>query len=575
MLSRILDFIKTNSRKDWFCLLFVGLAAFLITLPIAFSGVPDGNDLAQHLRFAKVFHEAISSGDFFPGWAGGENMGFGSIGIRYYPPVAYYLMAFTQFLTGSWAQTFWLNSFFWMFLGGAGVYLWAKEWLSPWPAFFAAALYAAVPYHSAQIYQYLLYAEYAASGILPFCFLFATRIIRRGKFIDVLLFSAAFSLLLLTHIPLTIIGSIGLAIYALLLTDWKQPKKTIINFIIAGALSLSATAFHWLRAVSEVSWVNHNSPQYYANGYYDYNKYFFPMFYSANEKYGEKILWHLDVTIIFSILLLLPLIIYLVLQFKSDDKTGTANRKIYFTMAAAGIFSIFILSLPSAFIWNSFTLLQKTQFPWRWLALASIFSAAGFTTGIGLLISNYERLKKPVIYAASLLFVSILLFDVSQNIIPAAFMPEKKFEAKVADLNEKPECVCWWTIWAKPEAFKRREKVFADSRAVDISRWDAERREFTIEPGAAGSARVASFFHPHWKAESGGAPVEVQKADDGTIVIPVGAEKTSVKLYFQEPLKLKLALAVSLLTWLFLVGAAFIITYRSQRKTRSGLLAID
>jgi len=252
MLPDLQETFKNPSRTDGFFLILIALTAFLVIAPMIFAGIPEGNDLAQHLRFAAVFYDSIRAGDFFPGWAGGENMGFGGIGTRYYPPVAYYLMALTQMLTGSWFETVWMNAFFWMFLGSAGVYFWAKEWLSSGQAFLAAALFALVPYHTAQIYQFWLYAEYAATGILPFCFLFAARIIRRGAALDVLLFAVAYSLLLLTHIPMTIIGSAGLGVYGLLLTDWKKPRRTILNFTTAFGLSLAATAFHWLRALTEI-----------------------------------------------------------------------------------------------------------------------------------------------------------------------------------------------------------------------------------------------------------------------------------------------------------------------------------
>ena len=566
MLSDLNEFLNRSGRKDWFWLILIALFAFLITLPIALNGVPDGNDLEQHQRFAAVFYEAIQNGDLFPGWAGSENMGFGSIGIRYYPPIAYYLMAFTQMLTGDWFQSFFINSFFWMFLGLAGVYFWAKEWLSPGYAFLAAALFGVVPYHLAQIYQIMFFAEYAASGILPFCFLFATRIIRHGKFLDVLLFSAAYSLLLLTHIPLTIIGSTGLAIYVILLTNWKEPRKTIFNFLIAGGLSLSATAFHWLRAVTEISWVKHSSPQYYANGYYDYKKFFFPLVYNAGGRPGQQIFWYLDSVVVFSILLLLPLIVCVVWQFKSGDNPDDfSSRRILRALAATGVFSIFILSSASAFIWNSFTLLQKTQFPWRWLALASLVCAVGFTTGVVLLISKYNGAKRPIIYAATILLCSILLFDVTQNIIPAAFIPKDQFEEMLNEMKSEAECPCWWTVWAQTGALERREKVLAESRSLDISRWDAESREFTIEQGPPVKARIATFYHPYWKAQTNGAQTEVEKADDGSILIPVDEGKASVRLFFQEPLKLKIALVVSLLTWFFLAGAA-IIAYRKEQK---------
>lgn len=575
MFSKALNFIKSNSTKDWFCLLFIGLFAALIIFPLTFFGVPLGYDLEQHFRFGETFHKAILSGDLFPGWAAESNMGFGSIGIRYYPPIAYYLMAFTQMFTHDWYDTFWINCFFWMFLGGIGVYFLAREWSSAGPSLFTAIFFSFVPYHCAQIYQYILYAEFAAAGIIPFCFLFATRIVKRGRYIDVFLFSISYSLLLLTHIPSTVVGSIGLAVYVFLLIDWKQPRKPVFNFLIAFGLSLSAAAFHWLRIVTEINWVGVNSPKYFSSGYYDYKNNFFPMIYNTPANiYKLRGSWHGDITTIFSILLFLPLIIYLILQLRSNNAPPQTNRKIIYTLSITGLFSIFMASEPSLFIWNSLTFLQKIQFPTRFLSVTSVIGAVAFTLGVTLLISQYSRLRKVISYAALLIILSILFFDISQSILPAGFVPRDEFEIKTAKFLSEPDYDYWWTIWAKSEAFERPEKVYAGDRTVDITRWDGELREFTIDEGSPTNIRIATFYHPYWKAEVNNTPVEIQKDDDGTILIPVSEGKSSIKLYFQEPLKLNVALIISILTWIFLLGASFA-AYRSRRKIQTNLIAED
>ncbi len=574
MLSKILSLLKLHYRDNWLCLIFVGLLVTLVMLPMPLLGIPDGYDLFQHMRFAVTFHEAILNGDFFPGWGAADNYGFGSIGIRYYPPVSHYLMAFTQMLTKDWFDTFWINSFFWMYLGCAGVYFWAKEWLSSWQSVVAVIVFLVVPYHTLQIYEYVLYSEFAALGILPFCFLFATRIVSRNRFIDAILFSISYSLLLLTHIPLTIIGSIGLGIYILFLIDWRQPKKTIVNFIIAFGLSLSATAFHWLRVVTEIGWVKLNSPEYYAAGAYDYKKYFFPLIYSSYDKYVPKMLWLLDISVIFSILLILPLTVYLILQIISSDKTRHSERKILYALSVTGLFSIFIMSVPSYFIWNAFPLLQKIQFPWRWLSLAALIGAMSFTFAFFQLISRSKNFKKLIIYAGLLLILAMPLFDFTQFILFSEPLTREKFAEKIAAMPREEGCDCWWTVWTKKEAFDKREKVDAASRFVNINRWDSESREFTVGKGASVIIRIATFYHPHWKAEVNGQAVEVQKDDDGSILIPVSDGESSVKLYFQEPLKLNIALGISLITWTFLLCALFA-AYLNIKKIQTAKTKTD
>ncbi len=557
----VIDFLKQHSKSDRLCLALVGLFVVLIMIPIPLIGIPDGFDLPQHMQFASTFFDAIRSGDFFPGWAATDNYGFGSIGIRYYPPVAYYLMAFTQMLTNDWYDSFWINSFFWMLIGCTGVYFWAKEWLSPLESVATAILYGVVPYHTAQIYQYMIFAEFAASGILPFCFLFSTRIIRRGRLADVLGFSISCSLLILTNIPVSIIGMIGLALYSVLMMDWKRPRKTIFNFSASLVLIILSTAFHWLRIVTEIAWVKHNSPQFSAMGFYDYKKNLFPMFYSAGEKYYEKMLWHLDITIIFTILLLVPVALFLVLNFKSIHDFGTSTQKSFVAITVVGFFACFMMSSASDYLWKSLSFLQKLQFPWRFLSLASLVGVMSFCLALRTFASHYPTFKRQIGYSALVLIVAILLFDITQNVVMSAPLSRAMFDGKLVKMGQEEGCRCWWPVWATASASGFREKILAGTRESRATRWESEIREFAVEKGEPQSLRVATFYHPHWRADVNGFPAEVVNADDGTILIPVGANAAHVKLYFEEPRKLKVALVISIATWIFLsfaIGTSFI-----------------
>ena len=199
---------KTQKELQYFGI--ASLVAILVMLPIAVFGIPSGNDLAQHYQFAQTYYDSLINGDGFPGWSSRENGGYGSIGIRFYPPAAYYVLATARILAGSWYDASWLTFMFWMILGCAGVYYWARWWLEPKESAIAAIIYAVVPYHLNQLYISFVYADFAATAILPFCFAFLTRVLERERKSDILGLAVSFALLILTHLPTTITGSIGL-----------------------------------------------------------------------------------------------------------------------------------------------------------------------------------------------------------------------------------------------------------------------------------------------------------------------------------------------------------------------------
>ncbi|NJM54354.1 MAG: hypothetical protein HC846_13845 [Blastocatellia bacterium] len=155
--------------------------ALLITLPLYFFGIPGGADMPQHFQFASIFYDSLSHGSFFPSWADKINFGYGDVGIRFYPPLTYYVLSFFRLISGSWYDGACLAIVFFFFVGGIGTYLWAREWFSETSALVGALFYLIIPYHLNQIYQATLIAEFAAASIIPFCFLYATRVCRKGN----------------------------------------------------------------------------------------------------------------------------------------------------------------------------------------------------------------------------------------------------------------------------------------------------------------------------------------------------------------------------------------------------------
>src|SRR5580765_4979357 len=112
-------------RSNLVCLALLLLFCFLsFGLPLVY-GLPSGFDMITDIRFATSLRDALSTGHCFPGWAN-DNFGFGSIGIRFYPLIAMYTLAFAEMATGDWFSALWINLLFWMFLGSAGMYFFAK-----------------------------------------------------------------------------------------------------------------------------------------------------------------------------------------------------------------------------------------------------------------------------------------------------------------------------------------------------------------------------------------------------------------------------------------------------------------
>ncbi len=545
------------------------LTATVVMLPMFIFGVPDGFDLLQHIRFAVAYHDAILSGEFIPAWAANDNFGYGSIGIRYYPPVAYILLAAGKIVSGSWYYSFIANSFMWMLAGCVGVYLWAREWVDVRMAVFAASLYAIAPYHTFQIYQAVLFAEFAAAGIIPFCFLYLTRVCRNPNWRDTLRLAVAASLLVLTHIPSTIIGALGLGVYALFIIDRSKFAATIKHLSAAAVAVMLATSFHWIKLVTETSWVLHNTPSYYSTGYYDYQRYMFPMYLIAPaERYVQRLLWHLDVVIVLTILFAVPAVFLVVTRMRRPKAEGPAGSRIL-SLAAVFVSSVLMLSLASSFIWRSVSFLAKLQFPWRWLLVSTVVGPILFVSAASVVSGRGTRPGRTAVYLSTVFVLSLALFSLTQNALLSSSLSKDKFDTQVAGMNDLEACPCWWPVWAKPEAFKTRERVSVSGRGSSVVKWEPQSRTMDVGEGEAGDVRISTFYHPYWYASVNGTASPVAGDPSGAITLNVPTEASRVELTFREPSFHFYFKAWSLLAWMGLLAA---LTFDAVRRRRSGFL---
>src|SRR6202171_733983 len=290
------------SRK-WRAAMIVAAPAVVALIPIFIWGIPVGPDLNNHYRFAMAFNDSIRGGNLYPGWLGASNFGYGDPRLRFYPPGLYYLLSAARALTGWYSATI-LTFCFLSIAGGLGVYFWSRSLCSTRNAMWAGIIYTIAPYHLNQVYRASMLAEYAACSVLPFAFAFVDRVCRKGKAADIAGLSLAFALLILLNLPLTVIGSLSLVVYAVLRIKRELFWQTLMKLALAGFTALAATAFFWSTVLAEVPWIKGSTVD--PNIYYDYHVNF--LFSPSNlTNYGA---WYTNLLGLVTIAFLLPALIF-------------------------------------------------------------------------------------------------------------------------------------------------------------------------------------------------------------------------------------------------------------------------
>ncbi len=528
---------------------FAVVASFLVIVPAILWGVPSNLDLTNHFRFALPFYDAITAGDFYPGWLAESNGGYGDPSFRFYPPALYYLLAAARFLIGNWYGATLVVFVAISITGGLGMYFWSRSSLPSSTACWAAVFYALAPYHLNQLYQATLLAEWAGSAALPFVFGFVDRVCEKGRARDVAGLGFSYGLLIFTHLPLAVIGSLALVVYSLFKIQGTEKIAKLGKLTLGAVLGLSLSAVYWVTMVSEIRWIGVNQLQRDPSVDYRVN------FLLSTLSPDNLNVWWMNIMALMTLLLFAPALLLLsgaVRRFVGVATECHSYKTPLGPVISLTLFALF-MSLPlSRPIWSVLKPLQETQFPWRWLVLISMGGSFLAAAALPQLSSdgNKRNVKRLAMLGAMAISVT---FSLSHIVREAQYFSAPKFENMVTDVRGSSSVNYWFPIWASTSQEKMTTEVETAGRTVTVTSWQPEHRKFSVASGPATEARVKTFYYPHWTATTEGSVLPTRPDNDGALLISLPQNATSVALDFREPRKTKFS-TISSLSGLMIIG---------------------
>lgn len=534
--------LSTSRRKVWAgqrsAILVVTLAGIVVLIPLMVWGIPAGGDLANHYRFVLPFYDSLRGGHLYPGWLAESNYGFGDARFRFYPPGLYYVLACLKLLTG------WYNASVLAFtglsiLGGLGTYFWARGSYPIKVAMWAGVIYTIAPYHLNELYQASLLSEYAACSVLPFVFAFVERICRRRRTADIAGLATAYALLVLTHLPLTVIGSLSVLLYAVFLLHRQGLWSSLIRLVVGVGLGLAGSAFFWTTMLAELPWIKGNSAN--QNIYYDYRANF--LFSPA--ALTNRNTWYANLLAFAVLGMLLPTVILI-------KKRGSRATRAAAILTAVSLLMATELSRP---LWVIIPKLREVQFPWRWLAITSLCGSVVLAASLSRWKKLWRLSFRPLHMIPALGVVLSLCFIATQVVWDSDYLPREQFDSLLSGIRGSASFKDWMPVWASEglQPYLIKDRVKSESRPVTINSWEPEHRVFTIEAGAPGEARVQTFYYPLWTASAGDQSLATRPADDGVLLVAVPPARTEVTLNFREPPRVQIVRVVSLASWLIIM----------------------
>lgn len=542
--------MSISTQRQWWPMLIVAGVGIAVLLPAMILGVPHGPDLPAHLRNALSFSESIHQGDLYQSWMAQANNGYGDPSLRLYPPFLYYLLTASHALIKDWYAAVLLAFTFLSVAGGLGVYFLARAFCSPRAAMWAGVFYVLAPFHINELYQSSLLAEYAGGVALAFAFGFLERACRHGRWRDMAGLAVSYAALILTHIPLGMMGSLAFLLYALLRIDRRDFWRTSARLALAAVLGLASSAFYWTTLIAEHTWIK--GDQVDPGTRYNYALHFLFKNFSAE----DTRIWWVNIVALAMIIMLWPALA------PSSPQPEEAGRRGIKALKLLTAFS-FLMATPASWpLWMIIPKLGSIEFPWRWLALTSMAGSVAVAAAIPFWREKARGTGRPFALLALGSVVIAVAFTIAHPIRGANYLSRSSFDMMLRQLPGSAGLPDGLPVWAAEQTRDMKGEVEAGQRAVGVVSWESERREFRVGPGEAVAARIRTFYYPHWVATASGRNLQTHWDSDGALVVALPAEAATVRLEFREPLRVQASAAVSAIGWL-LIGALFAFSWRA------------
>jgi len=410
---------KKRKRRDNLIIFFISLFAILIViLQLLNGGFPATHDLNLHMTWLYEFDQGFREGHFLPRWSSNIWYGYGSPLFNYIQPLFYYLAEGFHLIGFSLVISVKLVIILSVILSFLFMYLLAKELWGKWPALVIAALYIYLPYRIGLLYIRGSFPEYLAMAFFPLLLFSFIKFLKTEKSGYFLLSSFTVALLILTHNIQTILFLPVLVIY--LLVFYSREIKKILKSAMAIIYGALLSSFFWIPAFFERKYIQ---VERLATGRYDFHNSFVNLKQIFSPVWGGSDFYQIGAIGI----LIVIFTIYILIKRKKTD----FNKKNLIFFFVLVIISLFLLTKPSTFIWESIPLLPFLQYPWRFLSLtvfglAILGSVIVFPEFYRIFIKKEPTHKYFIILVLFIVVFSLTLFVIYDPAKPFIHIPARK-----------------------------------------------------------------------------------------------------------------------------------------------------
>jgi hypothetical protein len=337
-------------------------------------GIVNGHETTQKTLWRlEQFHIALRDGHIPPRWAPDLDGGYGLPFFNYYQPLFFYLAELAYLCGCTFLGAIRLVTALLVPLSGIAAYLWARHHWGRGGALLSGVLLQYAPYHLADLYVRGAFSELTVFPLLPLALWAVERVLRRGGLRAMAGAAAIITLLCLGHNAITLFAVPLLVLLALL-----GPAPTFrrrIQSLGAIALGLGGAASFLLPALLERNLVHIErliTAYFRASAHLVYPVQLFSRLWASgpsNAGPDDRFPFGLGIPHLLALAAALMLLLFRVRRLSPGQR-----RVTQFTTGGLALLT-FLITTPSAPLWERLPLIRYAQFPWRLLAMHNVLLA--------------------------------------------------------------------------------------------------------------------------------------------------------------------------------------------------------
>jgi len=550
-------------RKHSYFLWVLLLIALIPLFDFFKPGLPITHDGQDHVARIANFYQSLAEGNLIPRWAANLNWGFGHPILMFLYPLPSYFGSFFHFLGFSLIDSTKIVFGLGFVLSGVFMYLWVREFWGEEAGFVSGLFYMFAPYRFVNLYVRGAIGENLAFVWLPLICWFLLRLSKAGRWRYLTGGALSLTALILSHNALSLMFLPFILAYAAFLAystvqenpDFKigdelnkrkhssfgmKPHTLVwgecysssfgrrLSFIINCSLliifGLMVSAFFWLPAFLEGKYTLRDIVT--AGEYVDR---FRPLkdFVLSPWSYGGSSEISVQIGILHWLAFLLGF--YTLFRFfgkKNKDWILVGGLILSF---AAVLFLLLRVSLP---VWQSVTILQKFQFPWRFLSVMVFIPA--------ILAGSFVSLwaGKNKLWLA--LTAAILLLLINSNYWHAKDFSYKDgsfYSGVYAGTTDTGESSPRWSVRFMEKHPEVPLEIIGGKAEVEAVSRSTTRHEFQVIAETPARLVENTLYFPGWDIFVDGKPIEIEFQDPahrGLMTFSLSPGKHQVVARFRE-----------------------------------------